>query len=81
MVERTENQWIVATPGVQGGRPCLRGTRLTVSFILELFASGATIDSILETYPQTTHEGLSSALRHAAKSLKNDVIWDVKIPA
>ncbi len=81
MLTALDNEWIVATPGVQGGRPCLRGTRLTVGFILELFASGASIDDILKTYPQATREGLSAALRHAAKSLKNDVIWDVKIPA
>jgi uncharacterized protein (DUF433 family) len=45
---------------------------LSVEFILELFASGATRDEILKAYPQLTAEGIEQALRYAAKSLKND---------
>ncbi|WP_437778741.1 DUF433 domain-containing protein [Sorangium sp. So ce1097] len=73
--------WIVARPGLLGGKPCIKGTRISVEFILELLASGATPEQILEGYPQLTSEGLSAALRYAARSLKNEVVWDVKIPA
>jgi uncharacterized protein (DUF433 family) len=73
--------WIVSNPGVLGGKPCVRGTRISVELILELFASGAGRDDILHAYPQVTAEGLMAALQYAARSLKNEVIWDLKIPA
>ena len=72
---------IVANPEVLGGKPCIRGTRISVEFILELLASGATRDSILHAYPQIPREGLSAALQYAAKTMKNEVVWDVPIVA
>lgn len=73
--------WIVARPGLLGGKPCIKGTRISVELILDLLASGASREQILEAYPQLPAEGLSAALRYAARSLKNEVVWDVKIPA
>jgi uncharacterized protein (DUF433 family) len=57
---------IVTHPGLLGGKPCIRGTRISVEFILELLASGASREDILRAYPQITAEGLSAALRYAA---------------
>ncbi|MDD5468996.1 MAG: DUF433 domain-containing protein [Anaerolineales bacterium] len=59
----------------------LRGTRLSVEFILELFASGATRDDVLSAYPQLTPEAIEEALKYAAHSVKNEVILDVKVGA
>jgi uncharacterized protein (DUF433 family) len=75
------SEWIVSSPGVLGGKPCIRGTRLSVEHILELLASGATREDILRAYPHVTAEGLLAALQYAARSLKNEVVWDLKIPA
>ena len=75
------NEWIVSNPGVLGGKPCVRGTRISVEHILELFASGATREDILRAHPQVTADGLLAALQYAARSLKNEVVWDLKIPA
>jgi uncharacterized protein (DUF433 family) len=52
-----------------------------VEFILELFASGATPEAILRAYPQITQEGLSAALQYAARIMKNEIVWDVPVPA
>ncbi|HEY3359529.1 MAG TPA: DUF433 domain-containing protein [Polyangia bacterium] len=71
----------MSSPGILGGKPCVRGTRLSVAFILELLASGASRDEILAAYPQITAEGLSAALDYAARSLRNEVVWDVRVPA
>ena len=49
---------ITTDPEVLGGKPCIKGTRLSVEFILELFASGAAQMDILQTYPQLTPESL-----------------------
>ena len=73
--------WIVTNPGVLGGKPCIRGTRISVEFILELLASGATRQDILTAYPQVTNEGLTAAFQYAARSLKNEIVWDVKLSA
>jgi len=66
------DQWIVAEAEVLGGKPCVRGTRLSVDFLLELAASGATQTDILAEYPQLTAEGLSAAFMFAARRLPNE---------
>ena len=75
------DQWIVAHAEVLGGKPCVRGTRLAVDFLLELAASGATQADILAEYPQLTAEGLSAAFMFAARRLRNELSWDLPIPA
>jgi uncharacterized protein (DUF433 family) len=59
--------WIASSPGVLGGKPCIRGTRISVEHILELFASGAGREDILRAYPHVTAEGLLAALPYAAR--------------
>jgi uncharacterized protein (DUF433 family) len=73
--------WITTDPGILGGKPCIRATRISVQHILELLASGATQEGILRAHPQITPEGLAAALHYAAQSMKNEVVWDVQIPA
>ena len=63
--------YITANPAIFGGKPCIKGTRLSMGFILELFASGATREQILSAYPQLTIEGIEEALRYAANSVKD----------
>jgi uncharacterized protein (DUF433 family) len=73
--------WIVFAPDVLGGKPCIRGTRISVELVLELLASGASHEDILRSYPHVPGEGLAAAVQYAARALKNEVVWDVKIPA
>lgn len=65
---------IVADPSILGGKPCIKGTRISVEFILELFASGANHEDILRAYPHLTMEGITEALRYAARFLRNESI-------
>jgi uncharacterized protein (DUF433 family) len=76
MAERIEHR-----PGVLGGKPVLRGTRISVDFLLELLASGATREQIFEAYPQVDEESLAAALRYAARALNGEVGWEVETPA
>jgi uncharacterized protein (DUF433 family) len=78
--ELTMDEWIVATPGVLGGKPCVKGTRISVEHVLEVLASGASREDILRAFPQITPDGLTAALAFAARSMKNEVVWDLKIP-
>ena len=73
-------EWIVSDPGLLGGKPCVRGTRISVELVLELLAAGASRDDILRAYPHVPADGLAAAIQYAASSLKNEVVWDVKIP-
>lgn len=50
---------------VMGGKPCIRGTRVTVGTITGLLASGAEIPEILELYPYLTIEDVRAALSYA----------------
>ncbi len=72
---------IVSVHGILGGKPCVRGTRLSVEFLLELAASGATQAAILADYPQLVPEGLAAAFRYAADALKAERTWHLTISA
>jgi uncharacterized protein (DUF433 family) len=73
--------WIVADPDVLGGKPSIRGTRLSVEFILELIASGGGESEIVAAYPQLSPHAVRAAVAYAADAMRNEVVWDVKITA
>jgi uncharacterized protein (DUF433 family) len=58
---------ITIDPKVLSGKPVIRGTRISVEFILDLLANGWTIEEILENYPQLKKEDVIAALKYAAK--------------
>jgi uncharacterized protein (DUF433 family) len=60
-------KWIETKPGLLGGKPSIRGTRMSVQFLLELLASGASREDILQGYPQIQEEALAAALQYAAQ--------------
>jgi uncharacterized protein (DUF433 family) len=72
---------ITSDPEILGGKPCIKGTRISVEFVLELFASGATHQDVLNAYPHLTTEGITEALRYAARFLKNESILVAEIAA
>ncbi len=65
---------ISSNPAVLGGKPCVNGTRISVEFILELVASGATRADIVTAYPHLTEADVEQALRYAARFLQNEVV-------
>lgn len=64
---------IVSDARILGGKPCIRGTRISVQLILEWMSVGTTIEEILVKYPHLTFEGVQEAVLFAAASLKNDI--------
>lgn len=56
---------ITVDPQVMGGRPCIRGMRVTVGTVVGLFAAGHSRDDILSLYPYLEAEDLSEALAYA----------------
>jgi uncharacterized protein (DUF433 family) len=72
---------IISSPGVLSGKPHIRGTRLSVEFLLELVASGASRQDILASYPHLIAEDVEEALRYAAQSLSRDLFLTAEVAA
>jgi uncharacterized protein (DUF433 family) len=62
---------IILDPKVMAGKPVIRGTRLTVDFILNLFAHGATENEILDEYKGLSVEDIQACFLFATKFLEN----------
>jgi uncharacterized protein (DUF433 family) len=65
---------ITVDPAVALGKPVVRGTRLTVEFLLEKLGAGESIEDLLQEHPRLTEAGVRAALRHAAAVLRCDVV-------
>ena len=63
-------QRITRDPDVMGGKPCIRGMRVTVSTILGLLASGHSEKEILDAYPYLEPEDIHASLSYAAWRLE-----------
>jgi uncharacterized protein (DUF433 family) len=59
---------IIINPKVMVGKPVIKGTRLTVEYILNLIAHGATIEEILDEYEGVTQEDIQACLLFATTS-------------
>ena len=62
---------ITIEPNKRGGKPCIRGMRMTVYDVLEYLASGMTQKEILEDFPYLTPEDISACLAFAADREKS----------
>ena len=62
---------ITVDPKVMVGKPVIKGTRLTVEYILNLLAHGATIKEILEEYDGLAQQDIQACLLFASRSLEN----------
>jgi uncharacterized protein (DUF433 family) len=60
------SQIITIEPGKRGGRPCIRGLRITVYDVLSYLAAGMTVDEILDDFPLLTKEDVQACLAFAA---------------
>jgi uncharacterized protein (DUF433 family) len=54
-------------PDILSGKPCIKGTRISVDFILQLVASGATVTDIVERYDHLTPEAVKEAIIYASE--------------
>jgi uncharacterized protein (DUF433 family) len=59
---------IACDPVILGGKPCIKGTRISVQHILELAASGGSRDDIVRAYPQLSPEDVEQAMTHSRTS-------------
>ena len=59
---------ITLDPAVMGGKPCIRGLRVTVGTVLGLLASGRSREEILKAYPYLEKEDIDHCLAYASRS-------------
>ena len=65
---------ITVEPGKCGGRPCIRGTRMRVSDVLELLANGASTEEVLSDHPSLVRDDVLEAIAYAAVHMSHAVI-------
>ena len=65
---------ITINPEVMLGKPCIKGTRITVELILEKLAGGASVEWILDGYPHLKREDVLESIKYAHSVLTNEEI-------
>lgn len=70
---------IIYDPAILGGKPIIRGTRISVEMILEWIASGATRDDIVRKHPHLSAGDVEQALAYAASAVRNEILVSVEV--
>lgn len=79
MTDKKLLERIAINPKVMTGKPVVKGTRLTVEFILNLMAHGATIKEITEEYKGLTKSDIQACILFASKALENTVFMPLSM--
>ncbi len=70
-----EHSRITLNPEVLAGKPVIRGTRLSVDFVIGLMAEGWTEHDILDNYPGITHDDVIACLAYARDVLSSEKVF------
>ena len=69
---------VVLNPEILAGKPVVKGTRLSVEFILELLGNGVSMEEILEKYPRITKEDVLACVAYASEILHDIRVFPLK---
>ncbi len=72
---------ITANPKIFGGKPIIRGMRISVELILSLLAQGETAEALLEDYPELEPEDIRACLAYAHAVIAQDSLDSVQVAA
>lgn len=67
---------ITRTPGVMGGKPCIKGSRMTVGMIVSQVGDGATIEELMDDFPELKRADILEAIRYAGW-LSSDMLLEL----
>lgn len=73
-----EFKHIVSNPQILGGKPIIKGSRISVQIILEWMASGASIQDIVQKYQHLSEDGVKEAILYASRFMSNEILIDVE---
>jgi len=79
MTDRELLKRITVNRDIFGGKPIIRGMRISVELILSLLAQGETVDAILADYPDLTKEDIQACLMYAHAVIANDSLDAVEV--
>ncbi len=65
---------ITTDPAVCHGKACIKGTRITVSVVLDNLAAGVSVEELLQSYPTLTREAVLAALAYAAEVVGERIV-------
>ena len=68
-------------PAICGGKPCIRGTRIWVSLVLDLLASGLSENEVRAEYPALTHEDILATIAYGAEASRERFVRASAEPA
>jgi uncharacterized protein (DUF433 family) len=72
---------ITANPKIFGGKPIIRGMRISVELILSLLAQGETTEAVMEDYPELQPEDIRACLAYAHAVIAQDSLDSVQVTA
>ncbi len=71
------NDYIQQKPGVLGGKPVIKGTRIAADLILEKFGAGETVEDLMAAYPHITKDQLLACISYGAAVIRNETIIEI----
>lgn len=72
-IHETANGVILSDPGILGGTPVFKGTRVPVKILFEYLADGLSLDYFLETFPSVKRDQAAAALRHGQARIEQEL--------
>jgi len=70
---------ITSSPEILAGKPCIKGTRISVEMILEWIASGGSPAQIVDAYPELETEDVVQGIRYAMHALENEMVLTAEV--
>lgn len=67
-----EHPRISRDPAIMVGKPCIKGTRITVEHVLRALSQGVAVDGVLEEYPHLTRDDVLAAVAYAADYMRHE---------
>ena len=71
-------EYIHSDPGIISGKPVVKGTRLSVDFLLELLANGWSEGQLLDSYSNLNRDSLRAVFAFAAESTRNERVFELR---
>lgn len=71
------NDFITSNPDIMLGKPVIKGTRITVEFILKKLSEGATIEQLIAGYPALSHAAILASISYASDVIANESLIEV----
>ncbi|MBI2583725.1 MAG: DUF433 domain-containing protein [Candidatus Aenigmarchaeota archaeon] len=70
---------IVTDPKILAGKPIIKGTRISVEFIMELLSSGMSVEEIVKEYPHLKREDVLAAIEYATRALRHEEVYPLGV--